>query len=240
MRFHVLYYHVLQHHYTMKNILFLSILFFTASSFAQTTLRGRIIDQQTGEMLAGATIKAGQLSATASEKGEFEIPVPAAIEMLTVSFIGYETQNLKISPGSRYLNITMTSSNINLSTITVTGYESNRKLLETAGSVAVLKARELQRGDNMDIMSAVNTIPGVKMEAYSAGNYRISVRGSLVNNPWGIRNVRIYWNDIPLSSPDGTAQKSIDFDPAIIGSMEVLKGPFRQYVRRRQRRRAAY
>ncbi|MCH5684876.1 TonB-dependent receptor plug domain-containing protein [Niabella sp. W65] len=35
----------------------------------------------------------------------------------------------------------------------------------------------------------------------------------------------MYWNDIPLSSPDGTAQKSIDFDPAIIGSVEILKGP---------------
>lgn len=209
----------------MKNILFLSALLFSISSFAQTTLRGRITDQQTGEALPGATVKAGQSTISASDKGAFEIPVAVGIDAITISFIGYETQELKISPETKYLNIAMTSSNINLSTITVTGYESNRKLLETAGSIAVLKPKELQRGDNMDIMPALNTIPGVKMEAFSAGNYRISIRGSLVNNPWGIRNVRIYWNDIPLSSPDGTAQKSIDFDPAVIGSVEVLKGP---------------
>ncbi len=114
---------------------------------------------------------------------------------------------------------------VNLSSVTVIGYETNRKLLETAGSIGVLTSKEIQRGDNMDIMPALNTIPGVKMEAYSAGNYRISIRGSLVNNPWGIRNVKIYWNDIPLSSPDGTAQKSIDFDPTLIDAVEVLKGP---------------
>src|SRR5690606_33570304 len=114
---------------------------------------------------------------------------------------------------------------VSLSSVTVTGYETNHKLLETAGSIGLLTRDEMQRGDNRDIMSALNTIPGVKMEAYSTGNYRISIRGSLLNNPWGIRNVKIYWNDIPLSSPDGTAQKSIDFDPTLIGTVEVLKGP---------------
>ncbi|MFT3750414.1 MAG: TonB-dependent receptor plug domain-containing protein [Agriterribacter sp.] len=209
----------------MKNVLFLFIFLSAVSSSAQTTLRGRITDQQTGEILSGATIKAGQSISTASEKGEFEVPIPAGINIVTISFIGYETQELKVPDNLKFLNISMISSNINLSTITVTGYDNNRRLLETAGAIAVLKSKELQRGDNMDVMGAVNTIPGVKMEAYTAGNYRISIRGSLINNPWGIRNVRIYWNDIPLSSPDGTAQKSIDFDPALIGSMEVLKGP---------------
>lgn len=209
----------------MKYILLLPVLFLSISSVAQTKLRGRITDQQTGEVLSGATITTSQSTTTASEKGEFEIPVSPDRDVIKVSFIGYETQELRVSATTRYLNIALSGSNTNLSTVTVTGYESNRKLLETAGSIAVLKPKELQRGDNMDIMPAINTIPGVKMEAYSAGNYRISIRGSLVNNPWGIRNVRIYWNDIPLSSPDGTAQKSIDFDPAIVGSVEVLKGP---------------
>ena len=209
----------------MKNILFLFLIFSVISSFAQTNLRGRVSDQQTGEALPGATIKIGKSTATASEKGEFEIPMSPGNDMVIISFVGYETQKLKVTTNLKFLNIALSSSNTNLSTVTVTGYDNNRKLLETAGSIAVLKSKELQRGDNMDVMTAVNTIPGVKMEAYSAGNYRISIRGSLVNNPWGVRNVRIYWNDIPLSSPDGTAQKSIDFDPALIGSMEVLKGP---------------
>ena len=209
----------------MKRILLLPIIFWAVSAWAQTSLRGRITDQQTGEALPGATIKAGQANCIATEKGTFDILLAAGVDRITISYTGYETQELPVSPETKFLHIPLAGSNNSLSTVTVTGYESNRKLLETAGSIAVLKARELQRGDNMDIMPALNSIPGVKMEAFSAGNYRISIRGSLVNNPWGIRNVRVYWNDIPLSSPDGTAQKSIDFDPAVIGSVEVLKGP---------------
>lgn len=206
-------------------IILITALLLCSAAFSQSIIKGKITDQQTGDILAGATIKAGKLIVTASEEGEFEIPLSKGTDIIDVSFIGYEPQELKVPANAKFLHIAMTSSNVNLSTVTVTGYENNRKLLETAGSIAVLKSREIQRGDNMDIMPAINTIPGVKMEAYSAGNYRVSIRGSLVNNPWGIRNVRIYWNDIPLSSPDGTAQKSIDFDPVLIGSVEVLKGP---------------
>lgn len=203
----------------------IAALLLSSAVFSQHILKGIINDQQTGDRLAGATIRAGKNLVTTSGNGEFAIALPEDTRSISVSFIGYETRQVKVSAETRFLNIEMTSNNLNLGTVTVTGYATNRKLLETAGSIGILKGRELGRGDNMDVMAAINTIPGVKMEAYSAGNYRISIRGSLINNPWGIRNVRIYWNDIPLSSPDGTAQKSIDFDPAIIGSMEVLKGP---------------
>jgi iron complex outermembrane receptor protein len=204
---------------------FIAFLLITVSAGAQFNLRGRITDLQTGEGLPGATVKAGTSLVTTAETGTFEINVPESTHAISVSYIGYQSREIPVSAGNDFLIIALVNTDINLSTVTVTGYESNRRLFETAGAIGLLRSKELQRGDNMDIMSAINTIPGVKMEAYSAGNYRISIRGSLVNNPWGIRNVRIYWNDIPLSSPDGTAQKSIDFDPAIIGSVEVLKGP---------------
>lgn len=193
--------------------------------YAQTTIRGQVTDQQTGEVLSGATVKAGTQVAATSGGGEFTIKLQEQVQFLTVSCTGYETRRVALPPERPFLSITLANNSVNLSTISVTGYQTNRKLLETAGSVGILNGAALQRGDPMDIMAATNTIPGVKMEAYTAGNYRISIRGSLINNPWGIRNLRVYWNDIPLSSPDGTAQKSIDFDPAIIGSVEVLKGP---------------
>lgn len=211
----------------MKSVFSLLLLCAGLWAAAQNSLSGKITDQQTAEPLVGATVKTSNAkdAVITNNKGEFTLQSISMIEAIEISYVGYETQQLKVSADTKFVNVSMASSNVNLSTITVTGYENNRKLLETAGSIALLKAKELQRGDNMDIMPAINTIPGVKMEAYAAGNYRISIRGSLVNNPWGVRNVKIYWNDIPLSSPDGTAQKNIDFDPAIIGSLEVVKGP---------------
>ncbi|GAO44670.1 TonB-dependent receptor [Flavihumibacter petaseus] len=210
----------------MKALYVLTIaLLLCSAAYTQTIIKGKITDQQSGEVLPGATIANGKTVITASDKGEFEIRLTDDGTSLAVSYAGYETKVITVPANTGFVVIGMNSSNINLSTVVVTGYENNRRLLETAGAIGVLKASQLQRGDNRDIMAAMNTVPGVKMEAYSTGNYRIAIRGSLLNNPWGIRNVRVYWNDLPLSSPDGTTQKSIDFDPALIGSVEVLKGP---------------
>lgn len=194
---------------------------------AQYKLIGKVTDLQSGIALSSATVRVvnSPIFVLTDNNGEFSLTSASRIDTIEISLVGYEKHYLKIKDTHRHLMIVLKANAVNLNNVTVTGYENNRKLLEIAGAVTVLKPEEMQRGDNRDIMSALNTVPGVKMEAYSTGNYRISIRGSLVNNPWGIRNVKIYWNDIPLSSPDGTAQKSIDLDPALIGSVEVLKGP---------------
>jgi len=194
---------------------------------AQNKLSGKITDEQTNEPLISATVKPvnEKNSFLTDNDGKFIIESDTKIQAVEVSYVGYETKQIAITDSSEFLNISLTANAFNLKTVTVTGYENNRRLLETAGAVSILKPKEIQRGDNMDIIPALNTVPGVKMEAYVTGDYRISIRGSLLNNPWGIRNVKLYWNDIPLSSPDGTASHGVDFDPAMIGSIEVLKGP---------------
>ncbi|HEY6977250.1 MAG TPA: TonB-dependent receptor plug domain-containing protein, partial [Chitinophagaceae bacterium] len=211
----------------MKYIFSLLLLCTSVLAAAQNTLSGKVTDQQTNEPLIGATIKVVNIKTAflTNKTGEFILKSKEKIDVIEISYIGYETKQIVVSNASQFLNISLTASALNLSSITVTGYENNRKLSETAGAISILKSKEIQRGDNMDIIPALNTVPGVKMEAYVTGDYRISIRGSLLNNPWGIRNVKLYWNDIPLSSPDGTASHGVDFDPAMIGSIEVLKGP---------------
>ncbi|MBC8110923.1 MAG: TonB-dependent receptor, partial [Verrucomicrobia bacterium] len=53
---------------------------------------------------------------------------------------------------------------------------------------------------------------------------RLSIRGSLIRSPFGIRNVKVYWNDIPLTDAGGgTYLNLLDFNNR--GSIEVIKGP---------------
>lgn len=194
---------------------------------AQYKLAGKITDQQANEPLIGATVKVANsnIISLTNKNGEFMIESNIKINSIDVSFIGYETKHVQVNDLSEFMHISMAPGIMNLSSVTVTGYENNRKLSETSGAISILRPREIQRGDNMDIMPALNTIPGVKMEATVTGDYRIAIRGSLLNNPWGIRNLKIYWNGIPMSSPDGTGGHGLDFDPCMIGSIEVLKGP---------------
>jgi iron complex outermembrane receptor protein len=111
-----------------------------------------------------------------------------------------------------------------LGEISVKGFETNRERLMVPASVNVLSRRDLQRYANVSLVPVLNSVPGVRMEERSPGSYRLSIRGSLLRSPFGIRNIKIYWNDFILTDAGGnTYLNLIDFNAA--GRVEVLKGP---------------
>ncbi|GAB3338779.1 TonB-dependent receptor [Larkinella ripae] len=117
------------------------------------------------------------------------------------------------------------SDSVQLAEVTVRGYETNRPLLETAASVNVLSPKELtQRFGSPALVPAFNTLPGVRMDERSPGSYRLSIRGSLIRSPFGVRNVKIYWNELPLTDAGGTTYLNA-LDVRSIGRAEVIKGP---------------
>ncbi|SEJ47160.1 iron complex outermembrane recepter protein [Dyadobacter sp. SG02] len=108
--------------------------------------------------------------------------------------------------------------------VTVHAFESDKNPLTTTATVGMLTPRSLSRFSNYTWANAVNTIPGVRMEERSPGSYRFSVRGSLIRSPFGVRNVKFYWNGIPFTDASGnTPLNSVDY--GAIQSMEVIKGP---------------
>ncbi|MES2730415.1 MAG: TonB-dependent receptor [Bacteroidota bacterium] len=202
--------------------LLLAIALSTFSSYAQVS--GTIYDAQTRLPLVGVSVSSADSSnsTTTNEKGYFELAKASASTALTCSFVGYQTQISLANEQS--VQIYLEPVNVSLNEVVVTGYENNRKLLETAGSVALLNTRELNRFSNTSLVPAMNTLPGIRMEERSPGSYRISIRGSTLRSPFGVRNVKIYWNDIPFTDPSGsTALNLIDF--STVGKVEIIKGP---------------
>jgi iron complex outermembrane recepter protein len=53
------------------------------------------------------------------------------------------------------------------------------------------------------LVNGLNTVAGVRMEERSPGSYRINIRGSSLRSPFGVRNIKVYWNDIPITDPGG-------------------------------------
>ena len=111
-----------------------------------------------------------------------------------------------------------------LSPVLIKGYESGRSLLETPVSVGYISSKDLQRYPNTSLLPALNTIPGVRMEERSPGSYRLNIRGSLLRSPFGVRNIKVYWNDMPFTDAGGNTYLNL-IDPSTVGSIEVLKGP---------------
>lgn len=111
-----------------------------------------------------------------------------------------------------------------LDEITVIGYDTEQKLLETPVAVAVLPSQEIRAYDETSLVPAMNTLPGVRMEQRSPGSYRIAIRGSALRAPFGVRNIKVYWNDIPFTDPSGGTSFNL-LDVSNFGSVEVIKGP---------------
>jgi len=110
-----------------------------------------------------------------------------------------------------------------LQEVLVKAYDQNRKLTEVGAPVSFLGKASLNRYGNTSVLPALNTIPGVRMEERSPGSYRLNIRGSTLRSPFGVRDIKVYWNDIPLTDPGGnTYLNQLGFYN--FQSMEVIKG----------------
>ena len=107
---------------------------------------------------------------------------------------------------------------------TVVGYGQRLPLRRTAAGVGVVDQTIIQRFNENSLASAVNTLPGVRLEERATASYRISIRGSTLRSPFGVRNVKMYYFDIPFTEANGTSPLNL-LDPAQLGRIEVLKGP---------------
>ena len=112
----------------------------------------------------------------------------------------------------------------NLQEVIVQAFASEKPLEQVAASVAIVNAKELNRFNNTSLLPALNAIAGVRMEERSVGSFRLAIRGSSLRSPFGVRNVKFYWNGLPLTDGGGnTYLNLLDFNS--VSQIEVIKGP---------------
>lgn len=108
--------------------------------------------------------------------------------------------------------------------VTVQAYLHKQDPFRLTGSLAIVDSSTFDSHLSNNLLSSTNSIPGVKMEERSPGSYRLSIRGSLLRSPFGVRNVKIYYDEIPLTDATGNTYLNL-IDPVGIRDLTVLKGP---------------
>lgn len=113
---------------------------------------------------------------------------------------------------------------IQLPDITIKAFEQKRGLIKIPASINLVNRQALNLSSPTSIVQAVNTTPGVRMEERSPGSYRFNIRGSSLRSPFGVRNVKVYFNDIPITDPGGhTYLNQLGYYN--FNSIEIIKGP---------------
>lgn len=119
---------------------------------------------------------------------------------------------------------TQAQDSVKLPEVTIQAYFNRTPVFRSSMATVVIDSTQLDRHSGISFLPVFNTVAGVRMEERSPGSYRLSIRGSLLRSPFGIRNIKIYLDEFPLTDGGGNTYLNL-IDPQAIKNIEVLKGP---------------
>ncbi|MEI6950539.1 TonB-dependent receptor [Paraflavisolibacter sp. H34] len=152
-------------------------LFTTLFAGAQNSvLSGKVADPA-GKALAGATVKIKELNkgTQTNEQGAFSFPnVPATPVTVVVSYVGYNTREMKVSAGKGQLVISLEEFGAQGEEVVVTGVFDKRKKMEASVAISTLSAAQVARLAPVSAADLLRNVPGVYVNS-SLGEVRNTV-----------------------------------------------------------------
>lgn len=200
--------------------------------FTAADLRGKVFDES-GEPLQGATIRVkgtGKYAQTNS-RGEFSLPGVDADAVITVSYVGYLSQEFRISSGNASnLRIVMKPDVNKLEEVGVTintGYQ-RIKPEQSTGAVSQIGTKEYEARISTSFLDGlVNRLPGLMIN--NNVQFTSTLPGSTTTTSRSLFNIRgistMSANQTPLIVVDGyPTDLTLDMiDPNEIKSVTILK-----------------
>lgn len=205
---------------------FLGVLFIAGMMFspaivlAQVRKVGGKVNDEKGQPLPGATVKAkaGTVTAVADVNGDFTLNVSPGETALIVSFIGYPTQEISLKADVNTYAISLTPDAKNLNEVVVIGYGTQRRK-DVTGSVVSVSGNTLREVPVANIQQALQgRAAGVEVQSTGSrpgAGAQIRIRGERSiqagNEPLFVVD------NIPFS---GTLN---DLNPDDIATIDILK-----------------
>lgn len=228
----------------MKHIFILLFILNIGQVYAQQRpLQGQVVDIN-GLPIPGATVAENGTRniVITDQEGNFKITSSAQQFTLTVSFIGFATQQIAVGPSTASLEIVLSETTENLEEFVVTALGVERQRQSLSSSVYKVGSRELTDVPQTNVINSLSgQVAGVQVTNGSSGvgsSARIIIRGenSLSSNNQAL----IVIDGVPISNQmissdlfnDGANIQEVDFgngaseiSPEDIESISILKGP---------------
>jgi len=187
----------------------------------QAVCKGTVVDSN-GEPVVGASVFAvsnGHKKGSVTDlDGNFEIDGIASGSSLTISYVGYKTQ--QVTWNGKDLKVTLQESSEMLDNVVVVGYGTQKKVNLT-GAVSVVNSKALESRPVMSVAQALQgEVPGLN---FSVGNAGGSLKSRMGLNIRGIGTIGEGSNAAPLVLIDGSEGDLYSISPNDIESISVLK-----------------
>ncbi len=182
-------------------------------------VKGKIVDSSGLPIIGASIVENGATGngTISGADGSFTLSMSKAVSDITISYIGYKTQTIRVSAG-KIIGVRLIESTKALEEVVVVGYGTQKKLSIT-GSVSAVKGDELKRNGSMNV---TNSFAG-RMPGVIATN-----RSGEPGSDWSdilIRGKGTLNDNSPLIVIDGVANRSgmERINPNDIESVSVLK-----------------
>lgn len=162
------------------------------SAQAQIVLRGKVLDEASGEMLIGATViitQGGAGGAVTNYDGEFAVKVDSLPAKLRVSYTGYATQEVEFTDAETRPTVRLGAGDIVIGETVVRGQRVDDK--QKAGPLTVenMDAIAIKETAAVSFYNGLGNLKGVDLTTASLGFTVINMRGFNSTSP--VRSLQI-------------------------------------------------
>lgn len=192
------------------------------SSSQTSGIKGKIIDNNNGEVLVAATIKAGDRGVVTDENGNYELKLEPGNYILEYSYVGYELikRNLAVADNEWLIqNISMQSAENILATAVISESRYSKPITASTISVEVIKNSLIDHLNSTSVESVLNKVPGIIMVGDQA-----NIRGGAGYSYGAGSRVLLMINDVPALQADAGYSNWDDIPVENIEQIEVIKG----------------
>lgn len=180
---------------------------------------GTVLDEG-GLPVIGANImvKGMNVGTITDMDGHFSLEVPYAEATLTVSFIGYTTQDVPLK-GRKNVDVVLVEDTKTLQEVVVVGYGSQKKATLT-GAVSSVNVKELSQSPSANITNALaGRMPGLTVTQFGGGEPGKDIAS------FSVRGLSSYNRSAqsPIIIVDGVERSIETLDPNEIETFSILK-----------------
>jgi TonB-linked SusC/RagA family outer membrane protein len=206
---------------------------FITSAFIEVS--GKVLNAVTKEPIVSASVKIkGKNKGTITDgEGGFRLDVEPG-NVLTITSLQYEAQEMKIIPNQPFLTIMMTPAVSKLDETVVTAFGIEKSSKEVGYSVAKVSGADINRANSGNLLQGLaGKVSGLNIAVQSADmnpQMRVLIRGIRSFSTTSNNQPLFILNGTPLSfgSDNSSAAMIMDFinniNPADIENVTVLKG----------------
>lgn len=166
-------------------IAFSILLSFLCSQLCGQTIRGKVIDNETGDPVFSATvIEKGSTNGVSSNfDGTFKITVVSFPATIVISFIGYNSKEIEVADASKRLNVYLSPDNIEIGTAEVVGDRISQKQKQAPMTVESMDIISIKEAPSGNFYEGLGNLKGVDLTSASLGFKIINTRGFNSTSP---------------------------------------------------------